>query len=422
MSLGVHNQRSSRLSVLLVCLMSCATAQSSPSLDIGGSVRAGIWSQSRSLDDVGPIPIAGLWLQAAVHLAEDKTIVADGWAQKAGGRSSVTDQEAHLRELFFKARIGDVDLRLGRQLIVWGRADAINPTDSIGRRNFTYLTVDDDDQREGSDAVAASYAMTSEYSLQAVWLPSFRSDVIPFRPQPMQTVTTIAPERRSQYAVKLDRSGGDVDWSLSYFDGYDRMPDLSLTGVGVGRVNTAFSNNAVQVLGADFSSSFDGVVSRGEIAWSQRDRDVTVGGFFRKRSQLLAVVGGDKTFGNSMNINLQFFGQWVPDYRSPDQLVNSIERDVAIAQAAINNQSGKSQFGMTSRLAKSWMNDTWQAELYVVYSITTHGTYVRGQVKRAINDKWRFIVGLDRYRGDADTVFGQLQHNSTAYAELRYVL
>lgn len=421
MSLGVHNQRSNRLSALLVCLMSCAAAHSSPSLDIAGSVRASIWSQSRTLDDVGPISTASLWLQAAVHLADDKTILADGWTQEAGGSGSVRDQEAHLRELFFKARIGDVDLRLGRQLIVWGRADAINPTDSIGSRNFTYLTVDDDDQREGSDAVAASYAMTSEYSLQAVWLPCFRGDVIPFRPQPMQAVTTVAPDRRSQYAVKLDRSGGNVDWSLSYFDGYDRMPDLSLSGVGARRVNTTLSNNAVRVLGADFSSTFQGVVSRGEIAWSQRDRDVTVGGFFRKRSQLLAVIGGDKTFDGSMNINLQLFGQWVPDYRSPEQLVNPIEREVAIAQAAINNQSGKSQFGMTSRLAKSWMNDTWQAELYVVYSITTHGTYVRGQVKRAINDKWRFIAGLDRYRGNDDTVFGQLRHNSTAYAELRYV-
>jgi hypothetical protein len=405
--------------------MSGALAHSPSGPDIDGSVRTGIWSHTRNLDEVGPDSATSLWLHGTENFGQGKAIVADGWAQSVDSDSNDQGGNIHgayLRELYFKANLGDVDLRLGRQLIVWGRADEFNPTDNIGARDFTLLTTDDAEQRKGTDAAAVTYFVNPEYSLQIIWVPFFRGDVIPFQVQPMQMNSVIEPERRSQYAVKLDHSGGSVDWSLSYFDGYDLMPDLSLTGISSAGVQTALTNNKVKVIGADFSSNFEFGILRGEIAWSQRDNSgADEEGFFRKRSQLLAVVGGDKNFDDSLNVNLQLFGQLIPDYRSPDQLTDPIERAVAIGQAAINNQTGRSQYGFTYRMAKDWMNDTWQAELSGVYSITTNENFTRAQLKHTFSDKWRLIAGVEKYRGDEDTFFGQLRRNSTAYAELRYV-
>jgi hypothetical protein len=406
--------------IVMAAAMAPQARAQTPQVDVTGSVRASLWSGSRDLDDAGPVPAVDLWVRGTAKFGDNQSLVADGWLQ-ASDRRSVRNQQARLRELFWKARLGDVDLRIGRQLIVWGRADGINPTDSIGRRHFTQLTTEDADQREGADGVSATYTINERYSLQGVWVPRFRSDVIPFSVGPMQTLNRVKPASRSQFAVKLDHTGGDVDWSVSYFSGYDRMPDLSIGELSASGIRLDLSSHRVQVLGADFSTNVGDYVVRGEVAWSQRDKDNTASGFFRKRSQLMLVLGGDRNFGDSLNVNLQLFGQWVPDQQDPGQLADMIPRSVAVVQAAINNQSEKFQYGVTYRIAKSWNNDTWQAELSGVHSLTTHGNYVRGSLKHAINDNWRVHVGFENYRGAPETVFGQLRKNSAAYAEVRYV-
>lgn len=419
---------SARLGWLLAATVACgapraALAQDGP-VKLGGSLRAALWSHSRMLDGAGPVGSAALWLDGVVRLGADTSVVAGGFAvaqrvsmDDGGGRRT---DDGQLRELFWKTRMGPLDLRVGRQVIVWGRADALNPTDSIGRRDYTRLATDDADQRDGADAVLASYEMGPDYRLQAVWLARFRGDIIPLGQQPMQTISFVAPERRRQYALKFDHSGS-VDWSLSYFDGIDRMPDLSLAGVGADGVALRLTHHPVRVLGADFSTSVGEQVWRGEIGWSERSRDQAQAGFFRKRSQLLLVLGGERNVGETGNVNVQLFAQHVPGYRDPAELGGPLLSAVATLQDAINNQGVRRQYGLTWRLARSWMNDTWQGEVSGMGSWTTHATYVRAQLRHAIDDWWRVNLGADRYRGPQDTLFGVLRRNSTAWVEVRRV-
>ena len=62
-----------------------------------------------------------------------------------------------LREAFVDVRLGRLDLRAGRQIIAWGRADGVNPTDNLSGQDLTLLVPDDDDRRLGTTAVRASY-------------------------------------------------------------------------------------------------------------------------------------------------------------------------------------------------------------------------------------------------------------------------
>ena len=179
------------------------------------------------------------------------------------------------------------------------------------------------------------------------------------------------------------------------------------------------SNHRVRTLGADFSASTGTVTWRGELAWSKRPDAGAVDSFFRKRSQVMAVLGGDRAFGNTTNVNLQMFAQWVPKWRNPGDLGEPIAVAVATEQSAINNQPGKHQFGASWRVSTSWANEAWQAECSGIVSLTTHGNLVRAQLKHAFADRWRLAAGIDRYAGQPDTVFGQLRDNSTGYVELR---
>jgi len=289
----------------------------------------------------------------------------------------------------------------------------------LSPRDFTVLAVEDSDQRIGTTSASARYAL-KDYTLQWVWLPRFRTNTIPLTPLANVNYRYSEPQQRQQWAFKLDRSGGEIDWSASYFDGYDPMPDLSIGGLGATGLRLALANHHVRVLGADASATVGSYVLRTEIAWSQTDNS---GGadFFRKKSQLWWVAGGDHNLREHLNLNMQVFAQWVPDYKNPVQLTDPLARLVAQRQAAINNQTGNTQYGMTFRLATSWANETWQAEVSGLYSFSTSAYLLRGKLSHDINDRWRVRVGVDRFSGREATVFGQLKDNSTGYAELRYV-
>ncbi len=406
----------------LVAALPVAAQTEPAALAVTGSLRGSAWSGSRDLDDRGGLAQASAWLRSDLRLGEGLNLVADArlLARTPLGSSQPNAQQARLRELALRWRAGPAELRLGRQIIAWGRADAINPTDSFGKRDYSLLAAADTDQREGADAVSLRWTLDEAFSLQAVWLPHFRSDTIPLADAPMQSVTNVPSRSRRNGGLKLEHQGGDVDWSLSVYDGLDRMPDLGIAGSGPSGLQLALANHPVRVFGADFSTTVGQTVLRGEIGWAKRRQTGTAEDFFRKRSQWLAVLGGDHSFDGGLNLNLQLFAQRVRGWRSAGALADPVAQAVAQVQQAINNQGQRQQLGLSWRLAKSWGNDAWLAELSGVHSLTTHGQVLRGQLRQQIDDHWQWSLGFEHFRGPAHTVFGQLRRNATAHAELRY--
>lgn len=123
---------------------------------VSGSLRAGYWSSSRSLDDRQNLATSALWLKAEPRLWHNVLLTVEGWVRSEQlFRAEETREE--LREAYVDVRLGRLDLRLGKQIIVWGRADRLNPTDNLTPRNFTLLAPDDNDQRVGITGMKASY-------------------------------------------------------------------------------------------------------------------------------------------------------------------------------------------------------------------------------------------------------------------------
>src|SRR5207248_11330401 len=115
--------------------------------------------------------------------------------------------------------------KVGRQIVVWGRADKINPTDSWSIRNYKLLVTDNDEQRVGAAAAQMIWNKGAEHMI-AIWQPEFRFPVLPIPPLPAGTsVTNIATSRKTgQMGLKFDHSGAGADWSLSYAHAINRTP------------------------------------------------------------------------------------------------------------------------------------------------------------------------------------------------------
>jgi hypothetical protein len=419
---------------LLVLLLAAGPSRAQDSTlpswlgDPSGSLRGGYWTRSRSLDGVDDVFTGTVWGRDSIDLGAAGQVGVDGWV---GGPSRYGDQDdrdatlrderyARLRELQWERSFGDLDIHVGRQMFLWGRADGLNPTDNLTPHDYLLLTPEDADQRFGDFAVQADYHV-GNYELQLIWQPEFQTSLVPLRPFAGVTYGYAAPSSTlGQYAAKLDHTGGSVDWSVSYYDGYDTLPDVAPAQLLPTGLQIGVANHREQVAGADVSTAVGAYVLRGEAAWAIRHADAA-DAFFRQRSQLSMVVGGERNFGERLDVSLQLWAQKVIGYRDPGQLSDPILRTVAIYQGVLSNQVDGLEQGATFRVGYNWAHDTWSAETSGVAEFTRGGYLWRGKVSHAITDQWHADVGYDYFNGPQRSQFGYLKHTSTLYGQVRYV-
>jgi hypothetical protein len=257
-----------------------------------------------------------------------------------------------------------------------------------------------------------------DYALTAVWLPRFRSNRFPVAPTPGIAVVRQVPDEQGA-ALKFERSGKGVEWSVSYFDGLDPNPDLVPAGAGSGGLRLALRNHRIRVLGADIAGVAGRFGLRAEAAYTWTRHDATQDPFVKKPF-FYGVAGADRTFDDGTYLNLQVYLRHITGFTDPRTIADPPQRALALESALVSNQRDRSEHGVTLRVSHRWLNDTLEAELVGVVSLTRGDHAWRPKVTYAISDALKLTVGADLFRGGRDTYYGRLRDNSLAYAELKY--
>ncbi len=376
------------------------------------SARVGGWTHDRNLNDRKWIPVAGLRARLAPRLGAFDAF-AEGYVQ-AEGTGPI---RADLVDGWVRYSSGGFELRAGRQVVVWGRADRLNPTDSLAGRDYTLLVASDDDQRQGPAMVQLRWGK-GNYTLDAYWLPEFRPIVFPLeRERP--GIAILPDERRrasDQFAFKLDSSGGAFDWSVSWFRGIDRNRDFTLRPPLPGTLASIQQTYPdISVFGADAAGIAGRIGWRIEAAYTDVKGQQ---GPFVKNDNLWVVGGGDVSFGGGWNINLQYSLRVIFDYEDPRRLTNPAARAVASLSAAVNNQLDEVQNGVTARLARRFARDAAEAEIAVIHYVESGDTAIRPRITYAIRDGLRLAVGADIFAGPELSAFGRVRSLSSGWAQI----
>ena len=382
-----------------------------------GSARAAYWSSSRQLDDEKNLGAGALWLKWAHKLPQGIGLYVAGWA-RSDNVFKGADKKYLMREAYIDYALDSWDFRVGRQIIAWGRADRVNPTDNLTPRNFKILVPEDDDNRFGTLAAKARYSF-GDYSVTGVWLPDFRANIVPFPRQTGVSYNQDIPDSHRTWAAKFERSGKDLDWSVSYYDGFDLNPDISVKSAGPAGVNVLLSHHRYRVLGGDAATTLGRYGLRGELAYARTD-DGDGNDLFIKNSFVWGVVGVERTFFSYLNLNVQYFFRYVTKWEDPANVANPALKEIALTQSIISNQRDKTQHGFTFRVSNKWLNETLEGEIAGIWDVTRNGYLLRPKAIYAISDKWKAVVGFDYYGGSDESFFGRLEKNRAVYAELIY--
>lgn len=382
-------------------------------LGLTGAVRAGYWSSTRNLDSEAPLGAGMLWLKSSRRVSKRVSFLAEGWTSLQG---PFEDGKAagELREAFVDLRFGKLDVRAGRQIIAWGRADGVNPTDNLSGQDLTLLVPDDADRRLGATAVRASYLL-GDVSIGGVWLPEFRGHAfaLPAPPPGVVFARESGQWPGDQWALRVEQTGRAVDWSASYFDGKDLAPDLGVDVAAGLQARTGpsilLSHHRVRVIGGDMTANLGRFGLRAEGAYVDTE-DPQGRDPFTKNPFVFIVAGADRTFGGQLNLNVQYLYRQVRHHPGTSDSVQDV----------LNSQTQAVQHGVSFRIARKWRHDTLEAECAAVAYAGPEGGALRPKVVYAVTDSWKVLAGAEILRGQSTSLFGLMQRNSAGYAELRW--
>lgn len=83
-----------------------------------------------------------------------------------------------LQEAYIDYYSNIVDIRFGKQIIAWGKADEINPTDILNPQNLGNITEEKTIRKIGLTALKTTWKF-SDYYFYAIWKPEFDYMKIP---------------------------------------------------------------------------------------------------------------------------------------------------------------------------------------------------------------------------------------------------
>jgi hypothetical protein len=388
-------------------------------LGLSGSVRMAEFSKDKSYSDETGYTVGSVWVTAAPKAFWGIRTYFDARAQDQDLGRSGSSVSLELREAYAQGAFGRLDLRVGRQIIVWGRADKINPTDSWSTRDFTLLAPNDDDQRLGVTTVQATWN-AGAYRIISLWQPEWRFPVLPIPPQPPGvSLLNLAPtDPAKQWGIKVDHSGDGLDWSLSYARSLDRTPDLSIVSEGPQGLSLGLSYHPISVLGADAAVPVGKFGLRAEVAYTRTENPDGTDPLTQRRN-LFAVLGCERTFGGVLNINAQYLYRRVFNFVSPFTIQSPETRQLAEQVDLLSNQLAANMQGASLRINYKAWNETLEGEVSAVTWFTKGDSAIFPKVTYAFSDRLKGIIGGELYHGPRQSFFGQLNPTSTAYAELQ---
>jgi hypothetical protein len=321
-----------------------------------------------------------------------------------------------IREAFLTLTSSRVDLRLGRQVITWGVGDLVFIND-VFPKDWTALIVGQPLQylKLGSDAANLNLYLRP-ISAQIVAVPFFEPDVLPdgtrligFTPFPGRPIRDVQPEQRvenTEVALRLYGRVGRFDAAAYAFRGFWRSPPgLQLDGADAVRFYPGLT-----VYGASAQGAFaQGILSLETGFYDSRDdpdgRNPAI-----ENSQLRALVGYQRVFGDNLTVGAQYYAERVMDHEN-----------YRFSLPPSFPARAHTRHNVTVRLTRLFNYQTSQASLFVWVSPNEEDYYVNPEIRHSLSDELWVAGGANLFGGSRSTTFfGQFDRNDNVYVTVRY--
>jgi len=346
-----------------------------------------------------------------------------------------------LREAYVIVNGRKWDFSTGQKIIKWGRADFTNPTQKLSPQNLISRSTDHEDRDMGNLLVDVRLYPSPLISLEAVAVPFYRSSVLLIKPLDLPSYITINQIERLvtdkemfSYGLKADLHFRGIDFGVSWFDGYDPMPGVNLTGVypdtsgNIPSVSAEMTMTPYKIrnAGVDFEAALGSLGIRGEAAWTFPDLSYKTNEYV-PLEEIKWVAGIDWMKGN-WRLTGEYSGKTIPDFEpspiEPSLLTKPDPADLAIMMSIpglsleeyMNQQVGAFNRLYNYQLEKSYHSGGLRVEtdlcygmltpsVTALYNFTSHDMMVMAEMTYKPVDGLTIVAGVEFLSGRKGSVY-----------------
>ena len=345
------------------------------------------------------------WIQFAAGLdlrANSHDQVEDQWRLDFSDRG-VRRPRAAVRRLTATLAAGGFTLDVGKQIIRWGRADILNPTDRFAPRD--YVNVIDTDVLPVL-GVRPSVQIGQE-TFEAVWVPRLTPSRLPLFDQrwtvlpaalqgvPIEDGGSDIPQH-SEWGVRWNHAGEHFETALSYFDGFNHLPNIeSRVAPALNAVELTRVYPDIRTYGGDLAVPTGWFTLKGEAAYVTSPSSTS-------DEYVLYVVEVERQTG-----------EWVLDGGYAGEVVTTSRESFSFApdRGMARSIIARASYTVDPRRTVSLEGAARQSG---------KGFYAKGEYSQALAQHWRLTVTGVAVAGEADDFLGQYQRNSHGAIALRF--
>lgn len=410
------------LTLLLLLASSSVAAEIAPAVTIGSEWAYGTTTENTQKLETTVEP------EIEVAVGRDSRLTAIGRIRgDAEERIDVDDDtDAELREFYLETSIGRTLLTIGKQQIVWGKADGLKVLDVVNPQQWREFILDDFEQSRIPLWSINGEIPIGDVTLQLVWIPdqtyhdfAHNGDLYNFTspllvPQPPPGVNLVMQPEVLPDSTIGDADGGvrlstfwrGWDLTLNYLYHYDDRPvlirQLSMSPAGpVATVTPRYKRS--HLTGVTFSSAFGDLTLRGEVGYSS-DRyistnDTADADGVVNTGELAYVIGLDWFGLSDTLISAQLFQSYLGDH-SPGMIREESETTVTLL------------------LRRDFLNETVTAEILLLHNFDLDDGLARPEVTYRFTDAITLSLGADLFYGDERGLFGQFDRQDRVVSSI----
>ena len=347
------------------------------------------------------------------------------------GTSGEYDFETSFREAYVDLFFSNVEFRLGKQQVVWGKADGVFINDIVCPLDMSMFLLQDFDNIRMGLPMAKANLYLGNWMLEGLWIPKFEpwqfaeagSDWEFTLSVPPDTVWDLIPNvihlndeelpenslENSEFGLKLSTFLLGADISLLYLDGYADHPsiqvvDTTITGSPIPtQIDTYLSPTYYRspMYGLNFSCPVFTTVIRGELGYFANRRFSNVNMQTVTSDYFSGMMGIDFTGPWGSSISFQAIHRQIMDYKSG--MVDDKTEQMA-----------------TATISGSFLRETVIASVLGLADVNEDAGLGRLDISYAWSDALRISLGGFLLWGNEDTLFGQFDVNDNIYLKIKY--
>ena len=343
---------------------------------------------------------------------------------------------ATLREAYASYLGAGFEIKLGQQIIPWGKSDGVNPTDYFTAKNFTLLNPDEEVRRTGAVSLNGTFTPdegNSPFSFQFVIQANAPQTklLIPDQsvPQGVQFQkygeVSLPFQGRSEFGVKISYLKSNYDFSLSAFRGYSHFPEYVLNPATL-TVSPIYP--AQTTVGADASFTANQYIIRFESALlmpdNGRETDPLAG--MVEPWHWDSVLGAERPIGDDFRAQIQVLYRWhlwfPPLADTGNPILDTLRSGIARANALILNSQYRGNPGATFRVSYANDHSDFTGDVFLIgYFGYGQDFLLRPQLGYSPLSNLKFTLGADVYGGNDSRPLGALKNRSHGFFEARSI-